>query len=148
PFIFAIIFSIFVGFIWISLLRSFVQVLIWGVATSVPVVCITMFIWTMWEALTGALRESGKPDPQDNGLVALSFLPLGIAFGFIILLRVRRKEIDKAIKVIGLACEIINDNPRMLAISLMLLGVYVLFSTIWLVFFSRVFLLGRMVQTS
>ncbi|CAJ0764437.1 10887_t:CDS:1, partial [Entrophospora sp. SA101] len=41
-------------------------VFVWVTVKIVPFVGILIFIWTITEAFTGALRESGMPDPQDD----------------------------------------------------------------------------------
>ncbi|CAG8472436.1 26676_t:CDS:10 [Dentiscutata erythropus] len=122
--------------------------LIWGILVSVPFIFAIMFIWTVVAALTGPRQESGNRDPQDILLLVLSFIPFFISFGSVIGLYTRKKDIEKTINIIELACEIFNANHRMLGVSLTLLGAYVLFAIIWLIFFSRVFLIGLTVQTS
>ncbi|CAG8753404.1 8246_t:CDS:2, partial [Gigaspora rosea] len=122
--------------------------LVWGTLISVPFVFTAMFIWAFVSSLTGPLRESGKPDPQDNLLLTLSFLPFFISLGSVVFLYTRRKNVKKTINIIELACEILNANRRMVNVSLIILGAYILFTIIWLIFFSRVFLYGHMVQTS
>ncbi|CAJ0833642.1 1378_t:CDS:2 [Entrophospora sp. SA101] len=65
-FFISIVFSLWMVFLCTYLLRSFVQIFVWVTVKAVPFVGITLFIWTITEAFTGALRESGKPDPQDD----------------------------------------------------------------------------------
>jgi len=48
---------------------------------------------------------------------------------------------------IQLACEILKDNPDMFFVSVGLMLVHVVFTAIWLVFFSRVFLIGHIEST-
>ncbi|KAF9208442.1 hypothetical protein BGZ49_008830 [Haplosporangium sp. Z 27] len=43
----------------------------------------------------------------------------------------------------SLACEILKDNPDMFFVSLGLMLIHVVFTAIWLLFFSRVFLVGH-----
>ncbi|RIB10476.1 hypothetical protein C2G38_186127 [Gigaspora rosea] len=148
PIFFSITFTLCISFVWLFFLRSFVQPLVWGTLISVPFVFTAMFIWAFVSSLTGPLRESGKPDPQDNLLLTLSFLPFFISLGSVVFLYTRRKNVKKTINIIELACEILNANRRMVNVSLIILGAYILFTIIWLIFFSRVFLYGHMVQTS
>ncbi|RGB35986.1 plasma-membrane choline transporter-domain-containing protein [Rhizophagus diaphanus] len=147
PLLFAIIFSLSMGAIWILLLRSFVKIMIWGTLTAVPFICIAIFIWIRVEAFSGALRESGKPDPQDDALAMLSFIPLIISIVYSIILFSRRKKIEKTISLIQLACDIFKDNPQMLWVSLKILTVYVSFTLIWLYLFSHIFLVVYKMQT-
>ncbi|RUS20280.1 hypothetical protein BC938DRAFT_475588 [Jimgerdemannia flammicorona] len=41
------------------------------------------------------------------------------------------------------ACDILKDNPEMFLISLGLMVAFIIFSSIWLVIFSRLWLLGN-----
>nr|CAG8456729.1 11684_t:CDS:10 [Entrophospora candida] len=70
-FFISIVFSLWMVFLCTYLLRSFVQIFVWVTVKAVPFVGISLFIWTITEAFTGALRESGKPDPQDDCRVFL-----------------------------------------------------------------------------
>ncbi|KAF9438641.1 hypothetical protein BGZ76_006202 [Entomortierella beljakovae] len=92
-------------------------------------------------------RDDGKRDPQDTGLTALSMLPLGIGSLFLSVIYFRRQYIARTTAIIELACEILKDNPDMFFVSFGLMVVHVVFTAIWLLFFSRVFLIGH-VETS
>ncbi|CAG8791523.1 14823_t:CDS:2, partial [Cetraspora pellucida] len=59
-------FSLCSSLAWLFFILSFVQPLVWGMLISVPFVFAAMFVWAFATALTGPLRESGNPDPQDN----------------------------------------------------------------------------------
>ncbi|CAJ0906691.1 11434_t:CDS:2, partial [Entrophospora sp. SA101] len=65
-FFISIVFSLSMVFLWTYLLHSFAHVFVWVTVKIVPFVGILIFIWTITEAFTGALRESGMPDPQDD----------------------------------------------------------------------------------
>ncbi|CAG8724369.1 13438_t:CDS:2, partial [Dentiscutata heterogama] len=91
--------------------------LIWGILVSVPFIFAIMFIWTVVAALTGPRQESGKRDPQDILLLVLSFIPFFISLGSVIGLYTRKKDVEKTINIIELACEIFNANHRMLGVS-------------------------------
>ncbi|CAI2167806.1 19954_t:CDS:2 [Funneliformis geosporum] len=146
PLLFALFFSLIMGVIWILLLRSFTKIIVWGTLTAVPFICFAIFIWTRVEAFSGALRDSGKPDPQDDALAVLSFIPLIIFIVYSIILFTHRKKIERTISLIQLAIDIVRDNPQMFWVSLKILTVYVLFTIMWLYVFSHVFLVGHMVQ--
>nr|CAG8459705.1 7680_t:CDS:2 [Entrophospora candida] len=65
-FFISIVFSLSMVFLWTYLLHSFAHVFVWVTVKVVPFVGILIFIWTITEAFTGALRDSGIPDPQDD----------------------------------------------------------------------------------
>ncbi|RHZ77383.1 hypothetical protein Glove_180g25 [Diversispora epigaea] len=141
--IFTIFFSTIAGILWIASLRLFVKVIIYGITIGVPLCCTTMFVWALNQSLT---RESR--DAQDYWLLGLSFIPLCISFFFVVLIYAQRDKIKKTIKIVSLACDIINDNPHTIIISLMLSAVQVIFSIVWLFLFCHVFLVGDVYQAT
>ncbi|CAG8543284.1 9374_t:CDS:10 [Paraglomus occultum] len=142
---FSIVFTFVAAVVWIYFMRSCVKVLVWSTLTVVPVVTAIMFIWVIRASSTGKLRDSGDPDPQDDSLRILSLAPLGICAIYASLLYWQKRRVEKAVTVIELASEILRDNPEMLKVSLLILGAYIAFSVIWLIFFSRLFLVGHMI---
>ncbi|KAI9332821.1 choline transporter-like protein [Obelidium mucronatum] len=72
---------------------------------------------------------------------------IGVSFVFLIasfvsgsFLYKERKNIDKAINIIHLACQIIWETPSIFSLSLGILGFYSLFSFAWAFAFSHLFL--------
>ncbi|KAG0306940.1 hypothetical protein BGZ98_001418 [Dissophora globulifera] len=95
----------------------------------------------------GPRKENGRRDPQDTGLTVLSLLPLSVGSLFLSVIYIRRQYIARTTAIIELACEILKDNPDMFFVSVGLMLVHVVFTAIWLLFFSRVFLIGHVEST-
>ncbi|KAG0368240.1 hypothetical protein BGZ54_002376 [Gamsiella multidivaricata] len=116
---------------------------VWATVLSVPCFAFGIFIWSMVSSFQGPRRDNGGRDPQDTGLTVLSLLPLGIGSLFLSVIYIRRQYIARTTAIIELACEILKDNPDMFYVSFGLMAVHVVFTAIWLLFFSRVFLIGH-----
>ncbi|KAF9172407.1 hypothetical protein BGX21_003454 [Mortierella sp. AD011] len=145
---FVVLISATLGTIWLITLRSFTRPVVWGTVLSVPCFALVIFIWSLVSSFQGPRRDDGKRDPQDAGLTILSFLPLSIGSLFLSVIYLRRQYIARTTSIIELACEILKDNPDMFFVSLGLMLVHVVFTAIWLVFFSRVFLIGHVEATT
>ncbi|KAF9164447.1 hypothetical protein DFQ26_001421 [Actinomortierella ambigua] len=135
------------GALWLLMLRTFARPVVWVTVLSVPLIAISLFIWSIASALNGPKGEGGKRDPQDTGLAVLSMIPLLLGGLFLTVIYFKREHIARATDVIELACDILKDNPDMVVVSFGLMAIQVVFTAIWLVFFSRVFLVGH-VDTS
>ncbi|KAF9349895.1 hypothetical protein BGX26_011871 [Mortierella sp. AD094] len=140
---FVVLISAALGTIWLVTLRSFTRPVVWATVLSVPCFALVIFIWSLVSSFQGPRRDDGKRDPQDTGLTILSLLPLSVGSMFLSVIYLRRQYIARTTSIIELACEILKDNPDMFFVSLGLMLVHVVFTAIWLVFFSRVFLIGH-----
>ncbi|KAI7830664.1 plasma-membrane choline transporter-domain-containing protein [Gamsiella multidivaricata] len=140
---FVVLVSAALGTLWLVTLRSFTRPVVWATVLSVPCFAFGIFIWSMVSSFQGPRRDNGGRDPQDTGLTVLSLLPLGIGSLFLSVIYIRRQYIARTTAIIELACEILKDNPDMFYVSFGLMAVHVVFTAIWLLFFSRVFLIGH-----
>ncbi|KAK3829235.1 MAG: choline transporter-like protein [Benniella sp.] len=129
------------------LTRKIVQRVVWITVLSVPCFALVIFIWCLVSSFQGP-RPDGRRTPQDTGLTVLSFLPLSIGSLFMTLLYVRRQNVARTTEIIELACEILKDNPDMFFVSFGLMLIHVVFTATWLLFFSRVFLIGHNESTT
>ncbi|KAF8975771.1 hypothetical protein BGZ46_008863 [Entomortierella lignicola] len=140
---FLVLVSAILGTIWLLTLRSFTRPVVWATVLSVPCFALVIFIWSLVSSFQGPRQNNGKRDPQDTGLTILSLLPLSVGSLFLSVIYFRRKYIARTTAIIELACEILKDNPDMFFVSLGLMLIHVVFTAIWLLFFSRVFLVGH-----
>ncbi|KAI8601762.1 plasma-membrane choline transporter-domain-containing protein [Dissophora ornata] len=131
------------GTLWLLTLRSFTRPVVWATVLSVPCFALVIFIWSLVSSFQGPRRENGGRDPQDTGLTVLSLLPLSVGSMFLSVIYLRRRYIARTTAIIELACEILKDNPDMFFVSFGLMLVHVVFTAIWLLFLSRVFLIGH-----
>ncbi|KAK9764863.1 hypothetical protein K7432_007288, partial [Basidiobolus ranarum] len=73
-------------------------------------------------------------------LSIFSLIPLSLSLLHSVFVLQKRKEINANIGIIQLSFDVLANNPEIISISVLLLGSYILFCAIWLIFFSRVFL--------
>ncbi|KAF9903767.1 hypothetical protein EC991_003370 [Linnemannia zychae] len=140
---FVVLISAALGTLWLVTLRSFTRPVVWATVLSVPCFAFIIFIWSLVSSFQGPRQPDGERDPQDTGLTFLSILPLSVGSLFLSVIYFRRKYIGRTTAIIELACEILKDNPDMFFVSVGLMLVHVVFTALWLVFFSRVFLIGH-----
>ncbi|KAG0272636.1 hypothetical protein BGZ95_011577 [Linnemannia exigua] len=140
---FVVLISAALGALWLVTLRSFTRPVVWATVLSVPCFAFIIFIWSLVSSFQGPRQPDGGRDPQDTGLTFLSMLPLSVGSLFLSVIYFRRKYIGRTTAIIELACEILKDNPDMFFVSVGLMLVHVVFTALWLVFFSRVFLIGH-----
>ncbi|KAI8355829.1 plasma-membrane choline transporter-domain-containing protein [Mortierella sp. GBAus27b] len=145
---FVVLISAAVGTMWFIVLRTYARRVVWITVAAVPCFALVIFIWTMVSSFQGPRLEDGRRDPQDTGLTVLSFVPLSIGLLFIFVIYYHRNSVARTTEIIELACEILKDNPDMFFVSFGLMLVHVVFTAIWLVFFSRVFLIGHIESSS
>ncbi|ORY96407.1 plasma-membrane choline transporter-domain-containing protein [Syncephalastrum racemosum] len=126
------------GTAWIYILRSFTKPLIWGSVFGFPCALFAVFLWS--------LVESRQKNDLDSGLTVMSFIPLVLGLIFTKLVHGNRDRIRKSIVVIELACDVLRFNPGILLVSLILMGVFILFTALWTLFFSRIWLMGHVVR--
>ncbi|KAF9973081.1 hypothetical protein BGZ73_003723 [Actinomortierella ambigua] len=135
------------GALWLLMLRTFARPVVWVTVLLVPFFSLSLFIWSLVSAFNGPKGEGGKQDAQDTGLAVLSMLPLLLGGLFLAVIYFKKEHIARTTDIIELACDILKDNPDMIVVSFGLMVIHVVFAAIWLVFFSRVFLVGH-VDTS
>ncbi|KAL1926296.1 hypothetical protein VTP01DRAFT_5993 [Rhizomucor pusillus] len=132
--------AIVAGTVWIYILRAFTKPLVWGSMVFVPVMMLGMFLWV--------IIESRQRNFVDGGLTALSFIPLLVGLFYAKVVYSSRHRINKTISVIELACDVLRSNPSIILVSLLLVAAFVLFTVIWLVLFSRLWLIGHTENTA
>ncbi|KAI9277869.1 plasma-membrane choline transporter-domain-containing protein [Sporodiniella umbellata] len=113
--------SLVVATLWLLLLRHFAKALVWG---------------------------NKKSNFNDTTLTWLSTVPLIFGFVYTAIVYNNRHRISKTVAVIELACEVIRSNPTIFIIPVSLLTVFVVFTSIWITFFNRLWLIGRLSSSS
>ncbi|CAO3677451.1 unnamed protein product [Umbelopsis vinacea] len=108
--------------VWIILLRKYARYLIWGTIGAVPVVTLGIFVWTMVESFQGNFIEGSGPSGHDT-----------------------RDKVEHTLTVFELACDVLRANPEAVLLSVSLMGVFLVFSSLWIALFSRIWLIGHTV---
>ncbi|KAI7871222.1 plasma-membrane choline transporter-domain-containing protein [Spinellus fusiger] len=137
-----------VGAGWFFVLHRCTKAIVWGTVVCVPVVLVGLFLWTLVESFQSYYYYDSQPSSQDTSLTFLSFVPLAVGLVYVKMVLSGRHRIQKTIAVIEFACDLLQSNPGILIVSLILLCVFVGFSALWLVLFSRLWLLGYVQKTS
>ncbi|ORE18429.1 hypothetical protein BCV71DRAFT_263843 [Rhizopus microsporus] len=142
--------SLVIATFWLIILRIFTKALVWGTVICVPVALSVCFIWSLVESLQYINVYEGNEEFsfRDTGLTWISIIPLILNLIYIKIVYDRRHRINKTISVIELACDMIRSNPAILIVPILLLTVFILFTSIWITFFNRLWLIGRLSNPS
>ncbi|KAG0167447.1 hypothetical protein DFQ28_006079 [Apophysomyces sp. BC1034] len=132
-----------VGAAWIYILRTFTKALVWGTVICAPLAFLAIFIWSLTESFQSYYFYGGSRIKYDSSLTALSFIPLLLNLIYITLVYRSRHRINKTISVIELACDVLRNNPGIILVSLILMIAFIVFTSVWMVFFSRLWLVGH-----
>ncbi|KAJ3290761.1 hypothetical protein HDU79_002975 [Rhizoclosmatium sp. JEL0117] len=132
--------SVLAGICWIMAMSAFVRPIVWGSICAIPVLCLALFTFILTDALLGKSNDPVYLEPQYNGMIILSFVFLIASFVSGAFLYKERRNIDKAINIIHLACQILWETPSIFTLSLGIMGIYAVFSFSWAFAFSHLFL--------
>ncbi|KAI8987689.1 plasma-membrane choline transporter-domain-containing protein [Mycotypha africana] len=116
----------------------------------VPVALVSVFIWSLVESLQkNYVVEDGKRlSATDKGLTLMSFIPFMLNLIYLKVVFDNKSRINRTITVIELACDVVRFNPGLFLVLVLLLGVFIGFSIIWLVLFNRLWLIGHLSDKS
>ncbi|KAI9333337.1 plasma-membrane choline transporter-domain-containing protein [Zopfochytrium polystomum] len=132
--------SILAGTAWVMFMSAFAKPIIWGTVIAIPILCLGAFAVILTDAILGKAEDPPFLDTQYNIMIgfALSFLFGGFGSGGFFF--TKRKQIRQSVNIIEMSCKILWENPSVFVLSLSLMAVYFIFSTIWIIVFSHVFL--------
>ncbi|KAG0742895.1 hypothetical protein G6F57_002207 [Rhizopus arrhizus] len=142
--------SLIIATIWLLVLRHFTKALVWGTVICVPIILSASFIWSFVESLQYISVYKGNQELslKDTALTWLSIIPLILNLIYVKAVYSSRHRINKTIVVIELACEMIRSNPAILFVPVLLLVIFIIFTSIWIAFFNRLWLIGHLVDPS
>ncbi|KAG1621253.1 hypothetical protein G6F46_001767 [Rhizopus delemar] len=142
--------SLIIATIWLLILRHFTKALVWGTVICVPIILSASFIWSFVESLQYISVYKGNQELslKDTVLTWLSIIPLILNLIYVKAVYSSRHKINKTIVVIELACEMIRSNPAIFIVPVLLLVIFIIFTSIWITFFNRLWLVGRLVDPS
>ncbi|CAO3686991.1 unnamed protein product [Rhizopus stolonifer] len=138
--------SLVIATLWLFILRNFAKLLVWSTVICVPVVLTTCFIWSLVESLQSTYVYEGneKATFKDTALTWLSIIPLVLNLIYIKSVYSSRHRISKTVAVIELACEVLRSNPAIFIVPISLLTTFICFTSIWIAFFNRLWLIGHL----
>ncbi|KAJ4369604.1 hypothetical protein N0V83_005366 [Neocucurbitaria cava] len=132
--------SIIVGLLWLSLLRSFARPLVMLMLFAVPVISFSFFLYPLVSSFKGSWDGDSV---QDRVMRWLSFGPLCFAVFWVYTIFKARHSLDKATGMLEFSSEILRAQFPLLIVGIATLAAVILWSWIWILMFTRLFLGGH-----
>lgn len=133
--------AVVVSLLWLSLLRSFVRLLIYTILIAVPVIFTSFSIYPFVASFKGPNHGSGV---QDRAMRWLALVPAIVATLWTYTVFRGRRSLRKAIDMLEFTCRILAANPALLILGFATLAGVVVWTWIWMGMFTRVFLGGHL----
>lgn len=131
--------AVFVSFIWLAALRSFVRPLVSVILIAVPVIMLSFSLYTFISSFKGRTHGSSA---QDSAMRWLSLIPAASCVLWLWLVVKGRRAIQQAIEILQFSSKILAQNPGLLLIGFGTLALIVVWTWAWLAMFTRVFMGG------
>ncbi|OAQ74357.1 ctl transporter [Pochonia chlamydosporia 170] len=131
--------SIFVSFIWLAALRSFVRPLVSVILIAVPVIMLSFSLYTFISSFKGRTHGTSL---QDSVMRWFSLIPAASCVLWLWLVVKGRRAIHQAIEILQFSSKILAQNPGLLIIGFGCLALIVVWTWAWLAMFTRVFMGG------
>lgn len=137
--------AVIVALLWLAALRSFVRPLVLLILAAVPVIALTFSLYPFFSSYKGTRVESSI---QDKAMRWLSFVPAAFSIFWTYTIYKGRHSLDRAIDLLQFATTILTACPTLVAVGFVTLGIVVLWTWVWIIMFTRVFLGGHTVSGS
>lgn len=131
--------AIFVSFIWLAALRSFVRPLVNLILIAVPAIMLSFSIYTFASSFKG--RTHGHSF-QDTVMRWLSMIPAISCVMWLWLVVKGRQAIQQSIEILQFSSKILAQNSGLFIIGFGCLALIVLWTWAWMAMFTRVFMGG------
>ncbi|KAJ4134727.1 hypothetical protein NW768_004327 [Fusarium equiseti] len=131
--------AVFVSFIWLAALRSFVRPLVSVILVAVPVIMFSFSIFSFVSSFKGRTHGTSF---QDSVMRWASIVPAASCVLWIWLVVKGRRAIQQAIEILQFSSRILAQNSALLFVGFGCLALIVLWTWAWLVMFTRVFMGG------
>ncbi|KAJ3472986.1 hypothetical protein NLG97_g10591 [Lecanicillium saksenae] len=131
--------AIFVSFIWLAALRSFVRPLVSVILIAVPVIMLSFSLYAFISSFKGRTHGNSL---QDTVMRWVALIPGGACILWLWMVTKSRKAIQQAIEILQFSSRILAQNPALLIMGFGCLGLIVVWTWAWLVMFTRVFMGG------
>lgn len=131
--------AIFVSFIWLAALRSFVRPLVSVILVAVPVIMFSFSLYAFVSSFKGRTHGSSV---QDTVMRWAALLPGGACILWLWMVAKSRKAIQQAIEILQFSSRILAQNAALLVMGFACLALIVVWTWAWLVMFTRVFMGG------
>ncbi|KAL4727324.1 hypothetical protein ACLX1H_006232 [Fusarium chlamydosporum] len=131
--------AVFVSFIWLAALRSFVRPLVSVILVAVPVILFSFSIYSFVSSFKGRTHGASL---QDSVMRWASIVPAASCILWVWLVVRGRRAIQQAIEILQFSSRILAQNSALLLVGFGCLGLIVLWTWAWLNMFTRVFMGG------
>ncbi|KAI5303543.1 hypothetical protein KEM55_000493, partial [Ascosphaera atra] len=133
--------SISLSLLWLALLRSYLRFLVYAMLAAVPVILYAASIYALVSSFKG---DWAGRSLQDKCMRWLALVPATVAtlWTYIVIIRSRHAT-ARAIDVLDFAARILAANPALILLGFATLLATVVWSWLWLLMFTRVFLTGH-----
>ncbi|KAI8873417.1 hypothetical protein GQ42DRAFT_160538 [Ramicandelaber brevisporus] len=136
--------TILLGVVWFSVLRRFVREILWIMVIAVPFVSLATFSWSLGNTLMPPPEADKDKAYRLRHLLLCATSAMMGAWHSLYAFR-QRHEIQESIASVAIACKVLGSNPELFGLAFALLAGYVAFIATWLIFVSRLPLLGYFV---
>lgn len=131
--------AVFVSFIWLAALRSFVRPLVSVILIAVPVIMLSFSLYSFVSSFKGRTHGTSI---QDSVMRWMSIIPAASCVLWLWLVVKGRRAIQQAIEILQFSSKILAQNPALLVVGFGCLAIIVLWTWAWLAMFTRVFMGG------
>ncbi|KAG5989087.1 hypothetical protein E4U43_004569, partial [Claviceps pusilla] len=131
--------AVFVSFIWLAALRSFVRPLVTVILVAVPVI---MFSFSMYSFVSSFKGRTHGSSLQDSVMRWVALIPAASCVMWLWLVVSGRRAIQQAIEILQFSSKILSQNPGLLVMGFGCLALIVVWTWAWLAMFTRVFMGG------
>ncbi|KAL2259417.1 hypothetical protein VTK26DRAFT_6910 [Humicola hyalothermophila] len=131
--------SIIVSFVWLAALRSFVKPMVVLVLVAVPVILVS---FSLYPFISSYQTTGGSTRLQDTVMRWAAGIPAVSAVVWIYLVYQGRHALQSAVGILEFSSRILAANSALVLVGMGCLAVVVLWTWVWLLMFTRVFLGG------
>ncbi|OAK99461.1 hypothetical protein IQ06DRAFT_317541 [Phaeosphaeriaceae sp. SRC1lsM3a] len=132
--------STIVGLLWLSLLRSYARSLVLLMLVAVPIISFSFFLYPFISSFKGSWHGDSV---QDRFMRWLSLGPLALTFFWVYTAFKGRHSLDKAAGMLEFCGDILKAQPPLLLVGIATLAAVILWSWMWILMFTRLFLGGH-----
>ncbi|KAL2019433.1 hypothetical protein VTK56DRAFT_9638 [Thermocarpiscus australiensis] len=132
--------SVIVSLVWLAALRSFVKPLVVLVLIAVPVILVS---FSLYPFISSYQQTSGGTRLQDTVMRWAATVPAISAVVWLYLVYRGRHALQAAVGILEFSSRILAANSALVLVGMGCLAVVVLWTWIWLLMFTRVFLGGN-----
>ncbi|KAH6950597.1 hypothetical protein HG530_011241 [Fusarium avenaceum] len=132
--------AVFVSFVWLAALRSFVRPLVSVILVAVPAILFSFSIYSFVSSFKGRTHGGSF---QDSVMRWASFVPAASCLLWVWLVVRGRRSIQQAIEILQFASRILAQNSALLFVGFGCLALIVVWTWAWLAMFTRVFMGGH-----